>query len=292
MKRIQTVHQIYQIIFLNLLVISFCVCCVGSPNANANELACCDDNTCPSSGPLICGGHHEWHWKCACRGKSGWRMVYYKPSGGTSCGAGTCPSGQQEYGRYYKDILCNGKLGSETFDNWCNCSATLPRKGNWLAYETGPNGAAQNNTTGPHDSCFACCSSAGLPSGGLPLGVEFCGNGIDDNRDGRVDENCDLPKNTCNSAQVGEPVSLQTGNMSLQHTDFQILTGGPALTFSRTYNSQWRYGPNAQGQYIASDEDKYSVLSVGWRHSFQGWFIEQKALYGVTYSYNSDLRFL
>ena len=87
--------------------------------------------------------------------------------------------------------------------------------------------------------------------------VETCNDGKDENGNGLIDEGCGSGPDC--SMFRGEPVHLQTGNVTFTHYDTSIKTGGPPLTFSRVYNSL----------YEAKYELEHSTLGFGFRHNYQ-----------------------
>lgn len=206
----------------------------------------------------------------SCTNPSKWVISYYKPSL-SGCSSVNC-GGDTPVTEYHIRIHCDGST-SEVATGICACPSNVPT-GKRILY-TGPTYQVVEPTactTGPGNSpyCLPCCQ--GLAS--FPKGMELCNNGIDDDNDGRVDENCGPPR-SCNTAAKGKPVFLQNGNMTLKHSDFSIQSGGVFLDFSRTYNSSW-YSHNISTQITAPSEDKYSIMTAGWRHSYQSWLHERK----------------
>lgn len=69
---------------------------------------------------------------------------------------------------------------------------------------------------------------------------EICGNGIDDNGDGRVDEGCGCSGSEagCCEGSVGHPVALQSGGVSTDvMEDFSLPTPGMPVSLERTWIS-------------------------------------------------------
>jgi YD repeat-containing protein len=69
---------------------------------------------------------------------------------------------------------------------------------------------------------------------------EVCGNGIDDNEDGRIDEgcNCDGNEAGCCEGQMGHPVGLESGGVTTDPVeDFSLPTPSIPVTVERTWIS-------------------------------------------------------
>lgn len=69
---------------------------------------------------------------------------------------------------------------------------------------------------------------------------ETCGNAIDDNGDGRVDEGCHCDGNEagCCESQMGHPVSLESGAVATDPIeDFVLPTPGMSVSVERTWIS-------------------------------------------------------
>jgi hypothetical protein len=92
------------------------------------------------------------------------------------------------------------------------------------------------------------------------VGGEICGDGVDNDKDGRVDEGCGGSQG---GPCVGSPIHLATGNMFLKHTDFTLRTGSMPIYFTRTYNSN-------SHELV---EHRMSRLGYGWRHNYHSQII-------------------
>lgn len=77
---------------------------------------------------------------------------------------------------------------------------------------------------------------------------ETCGNGLDDDGDGRVDEGCTCngTEGGCCEGQMGHPVALESGGVSTDPIeDFSLPTPGLAVSVERTWVS------TSEGNFIA-----------------------------------------
>lgn len=163
----------------------------------------------------------------------------------------TCPQSKlkytnsTEYSCTGADITTSIALPSCETDEGYGCICDNPSQ----PHLPGPSSCKEyNNSHGnPCELCYLIFNGSG---------IEYCGDGVDNNNNGKVDEGCGgRDGGVC----VGKPIHITSGNMFLSRTDFVINTASSSIYFTRTYNSNhhlWK-------------EHRLSRLGYGWRHNFQ-----------------------
>ncbi|MBL8602325.1 MAG: exo-alpha-sialidase [Myxococcales bacterium] len=164
------------------------------------EWAC--GNTAGVRGPEVCDGRDN-----DCNGAIDDNVT----GAGQPCGMnrGICRQGTNVCER--GTLRCLGAVGAQTelcngLDDDCDGTVDNAPSGGTLP-GTGPSATCGNNVGACTFGAFACVAGRIQCAGGVQPGGESC-NGVDDNCDGRVDENVAVPSNFRCNRRAGETVGV------------------------------------------------------------------------------------